>query len=108
MAALHSPQAVLAATPASARSAFDNGTHRAATPAMHSYWSPQWLHGFSLLMAGHGCCVNESLMLCDHAYARARLREACAMADQRLQQMAVEMLTSLAPKSRAEAPTLPH
>ena len=71
---------------------------RATTPApaCASYWNPQLLHTFSLLMAGQGCCVNASLLLCDTAYARQLLRRACTLRDQRLQQVAVDLLASMA------------
>ena len=113
MASLHSPQSVDALqAPRPARRTPDSrllhdSEHYGGSP-LRSYWSPRWLHGFSLLMAGRGRCVNESLMLCDPAYARSRLREACAMDDQALQQMAVEMLASMGPESRAGVPSPSH
>lgn len=76
-----------------------------------SYWNPQLLHSFSLLMAGQGCCVNESLLLCDAAYARDLLRRACTLQDQRLQQVAVDLLASMAhgdAASHAAAAARPH
>ncbi len=111
MASLHSLQAVevvQAARRAPASRLFHDSEHYAGGSPLRSYWSPRWLHGFSLLMAGHGRCVNESLMLCDPAYARSRLREACAMDDQALQQMAVEMLASMGPESHAGVPPPSH
>lgn len=114
MASLHRPQAaeaVQAAQPARCapvdRLQHDSARQAGGSP-LSSYWSPRWLHGFSLLMAGHGRCVNESLMLCDPAYARLRLREACAMDDQALQQMALEMLASMGPESHTGVSALSH
>ncbi len=77
-----------------------------------SYWNPRLLHGFTLHMAGHGRCVNETLMLFDAAYARSRLREACTLDDQGLQQMAVEMLSTMGGEPRSfgvpPSPALTH
>ena len=67
------------------------------------YWNPELLHAFTLHMAGHGLCVSESMMLGDAAYARANLRHACAMDDQTLQQLAMEMLCTLGHDTDPEA-----
>jgi hypothetical protein len=63
-------------------------------------WSLGMLQGFTLMMAGRGVCVNETMMLCDPDYARARLRHACTLPDPRLQQLAVDMLSTLGAAAR--------
>lgn len=77
---MHSPSAIPSAFP---------------QPLGATYWNPRLLHTFSLLMAGQGCCVNETLLLCDARYARELLRRACTLQDQRLQQVAVDLLASM-------------
>ena len=55
----------------------------AAGPAPR-YCPTELLAGFALLMAGHGRCVNTSMMLGDREYAMWQLACARAMGDQEL------------------------
>ena len=61
-----------------------------------SSWDLALLYGFTFQMSGHGLPVCLSMMLGDPAYAREQLRLACTRDDRELQQLALEMLSSLA------------
>ena len=49
------------------------------------------LETFALLMAGHGRCVNASMMLGDREYAMWQLARAQTMADEELRRVAVRL-----------------
>ena len=55
------------------------------------YCPPALLASFTLLMAGHGRCVNSAMMLGDREYAMWQLARAHAMADEQLRSVAVKL-----------------
>lgn len=70
-------------------------------PSTACYWIPDLLSSFTFLMSGHATPINASMMLGDTAYARDQLRLACTFDDRGLQQVAVEMLSTLGHRPHA-------
>ena len=61
-------------------------------PADSTRYCPTELLGtFTLLMAGHGRCVNSSMMLGDREYAMWQLARAQTLADEDLRRVAVRL-----------------
>ena len=57
----------------------------------HCYCPAQLLCAFTLLMAGHGRCVNSSMMLGDRSYALWHLARAHTMGDRELRFVAAKL-----------------
>ena len=55
------------------------------------YCPTRMLSAFALLMAGHGRCVNTSMMLGDREYAMWQLARAHTMADPELREIAARL-----------------
>lgn len=65
-----------------------------ATPmrgGRRSYCPARMLSAFALLMAGHGRCVNTSMMLGDREYAMWQLARAHTMGDPELREIAARL-----------------
>lgn len=60
-------------------------------PVAPRYCPTELLASFSLLMAGHGRCVNTAMMLGDREYAMWQLACARAMNDDELRSVAVRL-----------------
>ena len=61
-------------------------------PDTHSRYCPTELLGtFTLLMAGHGRCVNASMMLGDREYAMWQLARAHTLGDAQLREVAARL-----------------
>ena len=55
------------------------------------YCPTRLLGAFALLMAGHGCCVNTSMMLGDREYAMSQLARAHTLHDAPLREVAARL-----------------
>jgi hypothetical protein len=76
---------------------------RAASPR---YCPTALLAGFALLMAGHGRCVNTTMMLGDSEYAMWQLSCAKAMDDPELSAVAMRLYGYFADPLHPAAPVL--
>ena len=59
--------------------------------ARHTYCPARMLSAFALLMAGHGRCVNTSMMLGDRGYAMWQLARAHTLGDAQLREVAARL-----------------
>ena len=71
-------------------------------PSSSARYCPTTLLGtFTLLMAGHGRCVNSSMMLCDREYAMWQLARAQTLPDEELRAVALRLFAYFdEPRSR--------
>jgi hypothetical protein len=60
-------------------------------PDMTRYCPMRLLSAFALLMAGHGRCINTSMMLGDREYAMWQLARAHTLADAELREVAARL-----------------
>ena len=60
-------------------------------PDLTRYCPTRLLSAFALLMAGHGRCINTSMMLGDREYAMWQLARAHTLADGELREVAVKL-----------------
>ena len=61
------------------------------------YWPCELLHAFTLEMAAHGVCVQQSMMLGDPGYARQKLERALALRQPALSRLVERMLDYFEP-----------
>jgi len=61
------------------------------SPDMARYCPNRLLQAFALLMAGHGRCVNTSMMLGDREYAMLQLARAHTLADKSLREVSARL-----------------
>ncbi|MEO5669390.1 MAG: hypothetical protein ABIR26_01755 [Ramlibacter sp.] len=59
--------------------------------AEQRYCPVQLLNAFTLLMAGHGTCINTSMMLGDRSYAMWQLARAHTLGDPQLREVAARL-----------------
>jgi hypothetical protein len=60
-------------------------------PDDQRYCPIRLLCAFALLMAGHGCCVNTSMMLGDRQYAMWQLARAHTLGDAELREVSARL-----------------
>ena len=82
----HAPQPSLAEASTSLEASDDFDV-----PASTRYCPTALLGTFTLLMAGHGRCVNSSMMLGDREYAMWQLARAQTLPDDELRAMALRL-----------------
>jgi hypothetical protein len=72
-------------------------------PDLTRYCPTRLLSAFALLMAGHGRCINTSMMLGDREYAMWQLARAHTLADRELRGVAARLFAYF-DDERAPAP----
>jgi hypothetical protein len=100
---LHATPSLLLRDPGPALSPAERAPDHANAPR---YCPTQLLADFALLMAGHGRCVNASMMLGDREYAMWQLGCARAIDDAELDAVAVRLFSYFDDPQHSAVPVL--
>jgi hypothetical protein len=76
-------------------------------PDSTRYCPTQLLSAFALLMAGHGRCINTTMMLGDREYAMWQLARAHTLSDAELREVAAKLFAYF-DDERAPSPVAPR